>query len=234
MWFRPAVLALAVFASAPANAQSDLENQYPSNSQIEDLKGALGAVPLGSARELTKLGFDLIKHFEGWSAAAYDDPSKYCTIGYGHLIALKPCRSIDLNDFSKPLTDPQGIALLEKDTRSARASVEKLVKVDLSDDQFSALSSFVFNVGKDNFANSSMLSLINESEFDKASKQFGRWVKSKGKVLPGLVTRRACEATLFVSDLTYGKNGKFSEAQCETLGAVPTADLVDLDVGEAN
>ncbi|WP_369605505.1 lysozyme [Rhizobium sp. 28DA2] len=90
-----------------------------------------------------------------------------------------------------------GSVLLENDTLEARRAIKRFVKVDLSDHQFGALAAFVFNVGETNFKSSTMLRKINDEDFAGAAKQFGRWVKADGVVLPGLVKRRACEATHF-------------------------------------
>lgn len=210
-------------------------DRVPSQSQIEDIgEGGRGAANSSDAWPLLTMALDLIKDFEGWSEDAYDDPADYCTIGYGHLIALKKCSQIDLGTFEVALQEPaEGTELLERDTQSARLAVQSLVQSELSDEQFGALASFVFNVGKENFRSSTMLKLLNEGEYDLVAKQFARWVKAKGEVLPGLVVRRACEEALFRDALVYGKDGKFIRSACVSMGAAPSADtLIDVEVGE--
>ncbi|TAX99113.1 hypothetical protein ELH94_22560 [Rhizobium leguminosarum] len=223
----------------PALARADefktIETHVTSQSLVENFGTSLGAAEASGARVLVPIGLDLIKHFEGWEPDAYNDPSGYCTIGYGHLIALTRCEQTDLGEFKgKTLSEREGAALLEKDTRYARISVSELVSnIDLSNEEFSALSSLVFNIGEAHFAKSTMLVLLNSGDKESAAEQFARWVKSKGVVLPGLKTRRACERTLFDKDLTYGSNSKFDDGNCTSFGAAPsTENYIDVEEGE--
>lgn len=198
-----------------------------------------GLAPLGVAddvdvRSLAPLALDLIKDFEGWFAEAYDDPVGYCTIGYGHLLSLVTCAETDLGEFSGTLTIDQGTDLLLLDLLAARIAVQDLVSADveLNDDQFGALVSFVFNVGQRNFAKSTMLELLNDGLYAEAADQFPRWVRAKKRILPGLVARRSCEESLFRGYLTYDADGKFSRSLCFSLGIAPDLTYVDIDEGE--
>jgi lysozyme len=200
---------------------------------IEELAPGFGAAPTTGVRPIQPLALDLIKHFEGWFPEVYDDPVGYCTVGYGHLLAFSPCSSIDTSAFSGGLTLEKGEDLLEADTSGARYAVQRLVTADLNDEQFGALTSFVFNLGRGNFSKSTLLRLINIGEYDRASSEFGRWVLAGGRVLPGLEIRRACERALFVGSLKYGPNGEFSRDNCMEFGAAPIAgELIDIYVGE--
>jgi lysozyme len=220
----------------PTRAEEDIPRSLrtPSQSQIEDLVTGLGATSPNDVRPLVPLAPNLIMAFEGWEPSPYDDPSGYCTVGYGHLLKKSKCASIDLAKYSKPLTKKEGEELLESDTRTARAAVQHLVKRELKDNEFGALSSFVFNVGKDQFADSTLLELVNEGHFNAASKEFGKWIVSKKKVLPGLVARRACEAALFKDQVQPNAAGEFVRSDCEKLGAAPeTGTLIDIETGQA-
>jgi lysozyme len=95
-------------------------------------------------------------------------------------------------------------ALLVEDLTGAQRTVERLVKVPLTDAQYGALVSFVFNVGAGAFAKSTMLRLINEHDCQLAALEFGRWVKANGETLPGLVKRRADEKALFYGGFDLG------------------------------
>lgn len=204
-----------------------------SQSQVEDFGTQLGATSGAAARPITRTSLELIKVFEGWVAAAYDDPSGYCTIGYGHLIALKKCVGTDLGKYATPLTLSQGESLLEEDTISARIAIQDVVKIDLNTNQFGALTSFVFNVGKKNFYNSTLLRLINDGELQAASGEFKRWQKSKGVVLQGLAQRRACEMAHFNGQLELSSSGRLNRSQCDSLGATSSdGELIDIDAGE--
>lgn len=111
------------------------------------------------------------------------------TIGYGHTGAdVKPGMTISQKQADK---------LLEKDLAIASESIKKYVKVPLTQNEFDALTSFVFNVGEGNFKKSSLLRYINEENFNAASNEFNKWVYSKGEALAGLTSRRDDERSLF-------------------------------------
>jgi lysozyme len=229
-----ALLCIGVFSSVTQADDFRTIDHVASQSLIENFGKSLGVAGASNARPMLPIGLDLVRYFEGWEATAYNDPSGYCTIGYGHLIALKRCGEIDLGEFKdRTLTEDEGLAILEKDTAYARISVGDLVTGDLTNEEFSALASFVFNVGSKNFENSSMLTLLNGNDKESASTQFSRWIKSNGVVLSGLKTRRACERTLFDEDLSYGSSGKFEGGLCSDYGVVSsTASFIDIEAGE--
>jgi lysozyme len=226
------ILCGSLGSAADVVAQSIV--RVPSGSQIEDFEGPLGATPSLPPRDLIPYSIGLIQDFEGWVSTAYDDPAGYCTIGYGHLISKKRCAETALGDFSKSLSRESGLSLLQQDTVTARQAIQTLVKRGLTDQQFGALASFVFNVGKAPFSSSTMLKLINAGEYQKAANEFPRWVKARVKsesvVLEGLVDRRNCEATLF---LATNSPPPFKRQNCGSLSATPpSGSLIDISVGE--
>src|SRR5579864_8252343 len=93
--------------------------------------------------KISSIGLDLITRFEGFRAAPYNDAGKEPTIGFGHLI--KPGEQFTT------ITRNQALDLLTKDVHFAEDAVNTLVKVRLTQDQFDALTSFVFNTGRENF-----------------------------------------------------------------------------------
>jgi lysozyme len=130
-----------------------------------------------------------IKQEEGLRLTSYLCPSKVWTIGWGHTLTAKPGMTI---------TKEQAESLLSKDIARFEDAVNSYVKVPLNQNQFDALVSFVYNVGAGNFLQSTLLKVLNQKNYDQASKEFLRWNKgSGGKVLSGLVTRRANESKLF-------------------------------------
>lgn len=134
-------------------------------------------------------GLDLIKHFEGCRLSAYQDSVGVWTIGYGHTRTAHPGMII---------TEAQAEELLRKDLGGAEHDVAAVVKVDLDENEFSALVSFVFNLGVTNLAKSTLLKKLNASDRIGASAEFGKWNKAGGKVLPGLTKRREAERKLFL------------------------------------
>lgn len=99
---------------------------------------------------------NLIKSKESFSATVYICPSGIPTIGWGH--AVLP------NEFFTSITKEQGTDLLRKDVTIAENCINKAVKVPLSQNQFDALVSFVFNNGVNAFLKSTMLRELNNEE----------------------------------------------------------------------
>lgn len=141
-------------------------------------------------RPVNQAGVDLVKRSEGYSATPYTCPAGHPTIGYGHRIRAGEV-------FGEPLSPAQAEDLLRADLAEAAAAVERLVAVPLNDDQFAALVDFAYNLGAGNLQKSTLLKKLNAGDYAGAADEFGRWVKSGGQTLPGLVARRAAEAALF-------------------------------------
>lgn len=142
--------------------------------------------------KLNQSGIDFIKKHEGWRDSVYLDSAGLETIGYGHL--LKSGESFD-----GTITKQQGESLLLHDVSIAEKAVNDLVGVVLNQNQFNALVSFTFNLGRGNFEESTLLRLINDGNFGAAMLEFDRWVHAGGKMISGLVARRKKEAELFVA-----------------------------------
>jgi len=84
-------------------------------------------------------------------------------------------------------------------------AVRKLVTVPLNSHQFDALVSFCYNCGEGNLSRSTLLKKVNAGDHVGAAKEFHKWNKGGGKVLPGLTRRRASESLLYqgIPDLDY-------------------------------
>lgn len=141
--------------------------------------------------EINKNGIDLIKAYEGCKLKAYKDTVGIITQGWGHT-------GSDLV-FPSTITQEKADAWLLSDLKRFEDGVSKLVTVKLTDNEFSALVCFVYNVGLGAFKSSTMLKLLNAGEKEDASNEFNRWNKASGKVVAGLTARRLAEKTLFLS-----------------------------------
>jgi lysozyme len=137
-------------------------------------------------------GIALIKEFEGLHLTPYLCPARVWTIGYGHTRTVYAGQQI---------TGAQADVLLDEDLRLFERAVMRLVKVSLSDNQFSALVCFAFNVGTGNFESSTLLKLLNRGWYGQVPVQMRRWNHAGSEVLGGLVRRRAAEAKLWSSTL---------------------------------
>lgn len=137
-------------------------------------------------------GLNIIKSSEALRLRAYLCPAGIPTIGWGHT------RGVKVGDMCTHLQAEQ---FLREDCRDAERAVNARVKVPLTQNQFDALVSFVFNVGGGAFASSTMLRKLNAGDYAGAAEQFPRWNKSGGKVLRGLTLRRERERSLFLKPM---------------------------------
>lgn len=131
-----------------------------------------------------------IKTAEGLRLTAYIDTGGVWTIGYGHT------GSNVREGLTIPLSEAE--RLLTRDLRVAEGHVNDAVKVKLTQNQFDALVSFVYNVGGGAFRSSTLLKLLNAGDYDGAANQLPRWNKDNGKVVNGLTNRRREERELFL------------------------------------
>lgn len=145
--------------------------------------------------QMTDTGLRLIMKYEGFRSRAYRDPVGIWTIGYGHTSrAGWPHVHKGL-----VVTRTQGREIFRRDVETFAEGVRRLVKVELSDGQFSALVSFAYNVGLGGLARSSVLRAVNEKRFAAVPRRLALWVKAGGRRLPGLVKRRAAEGAMFMA-----------------------------------
>ncbi len=149
--------------------------------------------------KLSNNGLSLIKSFEGVRLTAYKAVSseQYYTIGYGHY-------GPDVKKNMK-ITQTQADEYFKKDVARFEKAVNDNVKVPLNQNQFDALVSFTYNCGAGALQRSDLLKLLNQGKYKEAADQFDLWNKSSGKVLAGLVKRRAKEKELFLKDLPKEK-----------------------------
>ena len=139
-------------------------------------------------------GIELIKHFEGFSAKAYKCPAGVWTIGYGSTTWEdgRPVRA------GETITQAKAEALvvdwLNKNVRP------KLAGMRLKPGQVAAIESLVYNIGWPNFSKSKCWSGIKTRDWGTVYMQWD-WIKAGGKVLNGLVKRRATEKALFFAEI---------------------------------
>lgn len=135
-------------------------------------------------------GLAFTEKFEGLRLTAYQDSVGVWTIGCGHT-------GSDVHP-GLTIAHEQARALLLKDVESAVATVNRLVTVRLTQNQFDALVDFVFNAGAGNFAGSTLLRDLNAGNYAGAAAQFSKWVHAGSQILPELVERRKADQLLFL------------------------------------
>lgn len=144
--------------------------------------------------DISENGYALIRDFEGFEGKAYKDTGGVWTIGYG-TIKYPDGRSVKQGD---TCTREQAEQWLKSDCCWVDACLDKYVKANLSQNQFDALASFVYNIGESQFRSSTLLAKLNAGNYRLAAANFDRWIYDNGKIIIGLVNRRAQEKALFV------------------------------------
>ena len=148
-------------------------------------------------------GVSMIQAFEGFSSEAYQDIGGIWTNGYGN--------THEVNAETPPISQYQATEDLENNLTFAESVIADNVTVDLNQNQFDALVSFIFNVGegaegvKDGFVTlhvgrqSHSLTCLNAGDYEGTANEFPKWNHDGGVISLGLTNRRAKERALFLS-----------------------------------
>lgn len=171
-----------------------------------DLSGTQWQVELipseSNNKTINEAGFRLVQEFEGYAeqledgtdrVRAYRDSGGVLTIGFGHT-------GSDVTE-GLIITREQAEQLLKADLQEAEDAVSNLVTVPLNENQFSALTSFVFNLGAGELEDSELLELLNQGKYAEAADQLLRFNTVDGEPLEGLTRRREAERQLFLTPL---------------------------------
>lgn len=156
------------------------------NAVVDDLQP--------SGMKISQVGIELISSFEDLKLNAYDDGVGVWTIGIGTTVYPN---GVKVKKGDK-CTLEQAKEYFAHDLKRFESSVNNLVKVPLSQNQFDALVSLTYNIGQTAFSNSTLLKKLNAKDYQGAADQFPRWNKGGGKVMKGLVRRREAERALFL------------------------------------
>lgn len=140
---------------------------------------------------ISEAGVELVKRWESFAPEIYICPSGEPTIGYGHVVKR--------GETFSSITEGEATVLLMQDMEWVEETLAETVKVDLSQGQWDALASFVFNIGETQWRRSTLLKKLNKQLFEEAANEFDKWNKADGVVLQGLVNRRKKEKEMFLS-----------------------------------
>ncbi|MEP3246269.1 MAG: lysozyme [Sneathiella sp.] len=148
------------------------------------------------------LALPLIRKYEGLGDGdkalpglqPYLCPAGVWTLGYG---STRDENGQRVTKHSDAIMLQQANVLLARDTRRALAAVRRQVRVPLTPEEAAALTSFTFNLGAGALASSTLLKRVNSNERADIPHQFRKWIYAGGRILPGLVRRRAEEAMLW-------------------------------------
>lgn len=137
--------------------------------------------------QTSSIGRLKISSREGRKKTAYKDSKGIWTIGVGHT-GPEVVEGLTISDAEID-------RLLESDLKWAEDAVNK-VTAPLNQNMFDALVSFVFNIGAEAFANSTMKKLLDVGDYKGAWQQFDRWV-----IPPEVTSRRMDEKNQFITSV---------------------------------
>ena len=168
-------------------------------SRVSKAAASTTAVNPASRVCVNKAGLALIESFEGFRATFYNDAVGIKTIGFGTACHAYPCDTLH-----PPLTRAQAEQVMLADMNAHYAPcVRNFIRVPLNSNQFSALTSFVYNTGCGALSES-VGTQLNEGCYSCVRANLMKWVRGGNTVLPGLVRRRSAEADLFENHVVSG------------------------------
>lgn len=161
-------------------------------------------------RQINPTGLALIREFESFRASPYQDSNGVWTNGYGNTIGVLP-NSPSVTMSTAELRLGMNVQWAE---RTICQSVDPYTLTRITSNQFSALVSFVFNVGagrvsqpnrlgRDGFVwlangeHSTMLKYLNKGQLTQAACEFAKWDRVDSGPSPGLLHRRMAEKALW-------------------------------------
>ena len=166
------------------------QHQVAVASDTEDVGVAVAS---DAIRQISMVGRELICSFESLQLQAYDDGVGVCTIGYGTTV-YPDDRRVKAGDVC---TRAQAESFMAHDLKRFEQTVSSAVTVPLNQHQFDALVSLTYNIGQGAFRDSTLLRKLNAKDYLGAAAQFDVWNRGGGRVLQGLVNRRAAERQWF-------------------------------------
>jgi lysozyme len=172
----------------------------------------------GLSAALILAGGTLVAPFEGKSNTAYKDVGGVWTQCYGNTQNIDRAHAKSDGECTKELAEE-----LEVHDRA----MIKYVKVDLTDYQEAAFTSFVYNVGVGSWSKSTALKLLNQKKYTEACQQLMRWNKVNGEPYAGLTRRRTQEV-----EVCLGNNKQAIEEAERVYNTFKNSDLVDIQKGE--
>src|SRR5678815_5849580 len=129
---------------------------------------------------VSERGKTLIKQREGIRLKVYHDVAGIATVGVGHKVV--PQDNLHTGD---TITQAQSDIFFHADIAEVESVINTLVQARLTQNQFDALASFVFNVGRRNFAQSTLRRKLNLFQMHAAADEFLRWTYAGGHRIPG-------------------------------------------------
>ena len=153
-------------------------------------------------RHVNNQGLSIIKKWEGFpesrpgGTSVYLCPANRYTIGYGSTWDLD---GNAIRADHPDITREEAEKYLQREVSHVEKAIEKLITAELTDNMFSALGSWAYNVGTGAMQRSTLRQCLLRGEYEKAGDQLMRWVYAGPRRLQGLISRRLEEKSLFFS-----------------------------------
>lgn len=160
--------------------------------------------------KIDKIGLEHLEKVEAKRYKSYLDSNGKPTIGIGHFLTKSELSSGKIwikGDQNKQgvfiryrngISDSDVYTILIQDLIPVESTINMAVKVPLTQNQYNALCSFVFNIGVNAFINSTLLKKLNQKEYNEIPTQMRRWIFDDGKIIKGLVNRRESDIKLWL------------------------------------
>jgi lysozyme len=175
-------------------------------------------------KEISTLGLNFIASYESFSSTIYNDVGGYQTIGYGHKLTNQ---EINNGKYKNGISNDDALQLLKQDAQFIVDGINKYTNdgENLSQNEFDALASLGFNIGRSALLNSNLFDTIlngdpmdiiqalkDDPNFDNISDElwanldqyiqaikdgFLEWNKVNGEEVEGLTNRRSDEIEMF-------------------------------------
>jgi lysozyme len=156
------------------------------------------ASPLARATPSRRWGFEPANEIRAALPVSLQMQSGFpWTIGYGFTRHLDGRKVLP----GDTMTRAEAEAQLARHVEPFEAGVREVLQVPVNQPMFDALVSICWNIGIGAFQGSTLVRLLNEGRYLEAAREFDRWNRAGGEVLPGLVARRDREQALFATGI---------------------------------
>ena len=157
---------------------------------MDSIKSRVGLAVIGAAIGIIA---PLIAYYEGFMPKTYVDPVGIPTVCYGQTgAAAKP---------GAVYTQEEGETMMAGEIVAPLARLDQCLQSPLAPHEWAALTSLAYNVGTGAICSSTIARMIRAgAPGSEWCEQFPRWVYAGGKVLPGLVKRRAAERKICIGE----------------------------------
>lgn len=150
---------------------------------------------MGALDEALSIALPLVQRFEGCHRKRPDGliepylcPAGLPTQGWGVVVP-----SLDVPPISQDMAD----AILRRELPRYMADALKASPILAAHpSRLAAITSFVYNLGASRYRASTLRKRIDAGDWEAAATEIQKWTRGGGRVLPGLVKRRAAEAAL--------------------------------------